>query len=189
MPKIITCLNSIITILNCYLIYKNVDWDNFIWEYLAPMLIFSIFYVVYLSITYWDCSKRQYITNNRIIEKSNIPISFMIHIVVNQLISMFILTVFVKKQFNPDFLFAYFIVFYIVTSLFMVLIPSIIYDKIIVKEMNDFWNRSEDLIMQDTRNHWKKMSRNTNTRKRKLRSKSIPVTYKRRRNRRNDFLI
>lgn len=182
-------VNTIITILNFYLIYKIVDWEDILWEYAPPMLIFTILYVVYLSVTYWDCSKKQYLTKNRIIEKSNIPLSFMIHLVANQLKSMFILTVFVKNKIDPDFLFAYLIVFYIVSSICMVLIPSIIYDKIVIKEMIDFWSRSEELVIKDTIHHWKQDDRKTNTRKRKVRSKSNPPIIKRRRNRRQYFMI
>jgi hypothetical protein len=186
--KILHAINTMITILNCYLIYKNVDWENFLWEYIPQILIFTILYVVYLSVTYWDCSMKQYLIKNRIEDKTNIPLSFMMHLVINQLKSMFILTILVKKVFNPDFLFIYSIIFYIVTSICMVLIPSIIYDKMVMKEMIDFWNRSEELVIKGTINNWNQQGRKRNLRRRKVRSKSNPQMIKRR-NRRELWLI
>ena len=132
----IEILNNFITFVIGIMLYINVDWGIIFPMYLFQFILFTIIYLVFNSLMYWELTRFTIITMQVWKEMSLVPFLFYIHLTLNQLMSIVVTTIMIHKKFNPDYLLGYVMLMYIGTSIFMIILPGMYYDSIV-------WNKAK----------------------------------------------
>ena len=133
-------LNNFITFVIGIMLYINVDWGIIYPMYLFQFILFTIIYLVFNSMMYWELTRFTIITIQVWKEMSLVPFLFYIHLTLNQLISIVVTTLIIHKKFNPDYLLGYVMLMYIGTSIFMIILPGMYYDSIVRNEIMEQLN-------------------------------------------------